>query len=90
MNKQLQKIEKQIQKLQAKAELIKKQDEPKLVPTGKYTLEIKDKNGKTIHEFIDRDKREATLLRNNFYSTLVRKMKQKITLSVRREFKLVA
>lgn len=82
-------IEKQIAKLQSKLEALKKQ-EPKLVPTGKYVLEILTSDGKKIHEFIERDRREAILMRNNFYKTLVIKMKQKVKLSVRREFKIVA
>lgn len=85
---QMQKLLAQLQDVKDKAEAIK-DAEPVMVPTGRFNVEIKEeKTGDNIHTLEGSDSQEAAhLLRTKMYVLLVKKLKQKVSLSVVPEMK---
>ena len=73
--------------LKLKAQLAALESAAKMKPTGAYLLSIIDNKGTVVRTFILPDQRSAILKRNDFYQVLVTRLKQKVTLSVKKEYK---
>lgn len=81
--------DKQIAKL--KAQIAKLEHEkPNLKPTGAYKMILKDDKGNVIHTHVEPTKKDAIHRGWALYAILVRKMKQKVSFSIKPEMKKTA
>ena len=83
-------LQKEIETLRKKLGMKEESKQDKLIPTGKFTLEIVDtKTKETIHRFENLSEVDCDFYRKDLYRLIVVKMKKKISMSKIAEFKKV-